>query len=92
MRNDPLCQETCLLVVSHTINNSNASQDVSPSVKSPKVPQELGGLSFYETAGGVGFGEVVHFIWALKGELDLGKVSEMFKAKGMPWSEEEKVM
>lgn len=53
MRNYSLCQETCLLVVSHTINNSNASEDVSPSVKSPKVPQELGGLSFYETAGGV---------------------------------------
>lgn len=35
---------------------------------------------------------MVHFIWALKDELDLGKVSEMFKAKGMPWAEEEKVM
>lgn len=35
---------------------------------------------------------MVHFIWALKGELDLGKVSEMFKAKRMPWSEVEKLM
>ena len=30
----------------------------------------------------------MHFIWCLKDELGLGKVNEMFKAKGMPWAEE----
>ena len=63
------------------------NQDVLLPVESPKVSQELGSLSFHWVRNGV-----EGFLWALKDELSLDQVSEMFRARGISWTEEWKVM